>query len=202
MAEIDTGPLWILGGVAALAAVAWTKRQDVLAALVPHGLTAANRTPFHGDYREPDVVTDWRPAPGWHVTMSGWGSGCGGARRTAGSVGVYRGPLSGGRGGDGAAASTKRRQSRRCPRRPLAGPCCSLSVFSCCQRLCGWLPLSRLSPPPPRGCSRPGSVAVGAPLPHSRAAPIKSSATAILRWAESVRDSGRPPTPGRRTRPG
>lgn len=70
--EVDTGPLWILGGVAVLAAAAWTKRQDVLAALVPYGLTAPNRTPFHGDYRQPDVVTDWRPAPGWHVTTSGW----------------------------------------------------------------------------------------------------------------------------------
>ncbi|MCT7373155.1 hypothetical protein [Mycolicibacterium llatzerense] len=70
--ELDTGPLWAAGGAAALVAVAWTKRNDVLAALEPHGLIEPNRTPFHGDFRQPDVVTDWRPAPGWHVTTSGW----------------------------------------------------------------------------------------------------------------------------------
>lgn len=51
---------------------AWTNRHAVLAALAPYGLTEANRTPFHGDPFRPEVVTDWRPAAGWHLTVSGW----------------------------------------------------------------------------------------------------------------------------------
>ncbi|ORB60661.1 hypothetical protein [Mycolicibacterium tusciae] len=52
--------------------VAWTNRFAVLAALTPYGLTEANRTPFHGDPFRPEVITDWRPAAGWHLTASGW----------------------------------------------------------------------------------------------------------------------------------
>ncbi len=70
--DFDTDRLWLVGGVAALGVVAWAKRGDVLAAGVPYGLAEAKRTPFHGDWQRPDVVTGWRPAPGWHVTTQGW----------------------------------------------------------------------------------------------------------------------------------
>lgn len=75
-ADIDSERLWILVGVVMLGAVAWVKRGVVMSAvmstLVPYSLATPNVTPFHGDWRRPDVVTDWRPAPGWHVTGTGW----------------------------------------------------------------------------------------------------------------------------------
>jgi len=80
--DSDTERLWMLAAVAALGVVAWMKRGVVMAALVPYGLTAPNRTPFHGDWRRPDIVTDWRPAPGWHLTAAGW------AALAAGVVGL------------------------------------------------------------------------------------------------------------------
>lgn len=72
----DDHRLWIAVAAAALVVVpvlaAWTNRYAVAAAAVPYGLTAPNRTPFHGDPFNPDAVTGWRPAPGWHLTAPGW----------------------------------------------------------------------------------------------------------------------------------
>ncbi|MDX1887880.1 hypothetical protein [Mycolicibacterium sp. 120270] len=70
--DLDTDRLWIGGGVLILGAAAWMSRHTVMAAAVPYGLTAPNRTPFHGDPFRPEAITDWRPAPGWHLTASGW----------------------------------------------------------------------------------------------------------------------------------
>ncbi|GAT06202.1 uncharacterized protein RMCFA_6313 [Mycolicibacterium fortuitum subsp. acetamidolyticum] len=68
----DTDRLWIALAVAVLAVAAWANRSAVLAAVVPYGLAAPNRTPFHGDPFNPEAVTGWRPAPGWHLTTAGW----------------------------------------------------------------------------------------------------------------------------------
>lgn len=72
----DDDRLWIglaaVGLVAVLAVAAWTNRVAVLAAAEPYGLAEPNRTPFHGDPFNPEAVTGWRPAPGWHLTAPGW----------------------------------------------------------------------------------------------------------------------------------
>ncbi|WP_207576455.1 hypothetical protein, partial [Mycolicibacterium iranicum] len=68
----DTDRLWIALAVAVLAVAAWANRSAVLAAAVPYGLAEPNRTPFHGDPFNPEAVTGWRPAQGWHLTTAGW----------------------------------------------------------------------------------------------------------------------------------
>lgn len=68
----DTDRLWIALAVAVLAVAAWANRSAVLAAAAPYGLAEPNRTPFHGDPFNPEAVTGWRPAPGWHLTTAGW----------------------------------------------------------------------------------------------------------------------------------
>lgn len=70
--DIDAGPLWAIGGAGAVLAALWFQRPRLLAALEPSGITAANLRPFHGDGLRPDVVTEWRPAGGYHVTGLGW----------------------------------------------------------------------------------------------------------------------------------
>jgi len=68
----DADRLWMALAVAVLGVAAWVNRSVVMAAAVPYGLAEANRTPFHGDPFNPDAVTGWRPAPGWHLTTAGW----------------------------------------------------------------------------------------------------------------------------------
>lgn len=68
----DADRIWIALAVVVLAVTAWVNRSAALAAAVPHGLAEANRTPFHGDPFNPDAVTGWRPAAGWHLTTPGW----------------------------------------------------------------------------------------------------------------------------------
>lgn len=68
----DADRLWMALAVAVLAVAAWANRSAVLAAVVPYGLAQPNRTPFHGDPFNPEAVTGWRPAPGWHLTTAGW----------------------------------------------------------------------------------------------------------------------------------
>ena len=70
--EVDAGPLWALGSVGAIGAALWFQRDRLLAALEPPGITAADLRPFHGDGLRPDVVTEWRPTGGYHVTGLGW----------------------------------------------------------------------------------------------------------------------------------
>lgn len=67
-----TDRLWILGGVAALAAVGWFKRDSLLAALAPYGLTAPNRVPEYRDSSRPWDPTGWHVVPGHTVTSAGW----------------------------------------------------------------------------------------------------------------------------------
>lgn len=58
--EGDTDRLWLVGGIAMLVWLAWSKRDAVVAMWVPYGLSAPNRGPTG------HVVA------GYHLTTAGW----------------------------------------------------------------------------------------------------------------------------------
>lgn len=68
----DTDRLWLAGGAGMVGLAAWAKRDVVVAAGAPYGLSAPNRVAEYGDYSQPWTVTGWRTVPGYHITAEGW----------------------------------------------------------------------------------------------------------------------------------